>query len=53
MPEPAPRWVRMKPNTSATVTSTGSLPTTVKNTFKSYAVAHNVFRRQRARTTSR
>jgi len=22
----------------------------VKNTFKSYAVAHNVFRRQRART---
>ena len=32
----------MNPNTSATVTSTGSLPTTVKNTLKSYAVAHNV-----------
>ena len=30
----------MNPNTSATVTATGSLSTTVNNTFKSYAVAH-------------
>jgi hypothetical protein len=40
-------------STSAVVTSNGSRPTTVKNTFKSYAVANTVFGRHRARTSSK
>jgi hypothetical protein len=40
-------------NTSAAVTSAGSLPTTSKNTFKSYAVASHVFTAPRAATNSR
>lgn len=42
-----------KLNTSAVTTSNGSLATTMKNTFKSQAVANNVFGRHRARTSSR
>ncbi len=41
------------PNTSAEVTSAGSLPTTAKNTFRSYAVASHVFTAPRAPTNSR
>jgi hypothetical protein len=40
-------------NTSAAVTSAGSLPTTSKNTFRSYAVASHVFVAPRAATNSR
>jgi len=40
-------------NTSAEVTSAASLPTTSKNTFKSYAVASHVFTAPRAPTNSR
>src|ERR1035441_6184823 len=43
----------MKPNTSVPVTSAGGLPTTLKNTFKSKAVANTVFGRHRPATNSR
>src|ERR1022692_4826277 len=43
----------MKPNTSVLVTSAGGLPTTLKNTFKSKAVANTVFGRHRPATNSR
>ena len=47
------RCCAKNPNTSAVVTSAGSLPTTTKNTFKSYAVASHVFLAPRAPTNSR
>ena len=54
---PAPRlgwrWAAMKDSTSAASTSSGHLPTTVKNTFKSNAAASTVFARARAATISR
>jgi hypothetical protein len=43
----------MKASTSAVVTSTGSLATTPKNTFKSQAAASSVFGLARAATSSR
>jgi len=43
----------MKPSTSPGVTSAGHLATTAKNTFRSNAVASNVFGRHRAATNSR
>ena len=42
----------MNSNTSAVVTSAGSFPTTEKNTFRSNAVANNVFGRVRMATNS-
>jgi hypothetical protein len=47
------RWSLMKASTSAVVTSTGSLATTPKNTFKSQAAASSVFGLARAATSSR
>jgi hypothetical protein len=47
------RWDRMNDTTSASVTSAGSLPTTLKNTFRSNALASTVFGRQRAATIAR
>ena len=49
----SPRWSARKSNTSAAVTSTGSLPTTVKNDFRSNATARSVFGRHRPATNSR
>jgi hypothetical protein len=43
----------MKSNTSADVTSTGSLLTIVKNAFKSNAAARTVFGRARPATNAR
>jgi hypothetical protein len=43
----------MNRNTSAVVTANGSRSMTEKKTFRSYAVASNVFGRHRARTSSR
>jgi hypothetical protein len=47
------RWALTNPNTSAVVTSSGSRSTTPKNTLRSKAVAGSVFRRARARTSSK
>src|SRR6476661_7905820 len=47
------RWAAMNDNTSAPVTSSGTLATCVKNTFRSNAVASTVFGRARAATISR
>jgi hypothetical protein len=47
------RWSVTKAITSRAVTSPGSLPTTVKNTFKSCAYAFTVFGRARPATNSR
>ncbi len=47
------RCEAMNTNTSDSVTSTGVLPTTEKNTFRSNAVASTVFGRARAATMSR
>jgi DoxX-like family len=49
----AARWPARKSNTSAAVTSTGPLPTTVKNDFRSNATARSVFGRHRPATNSR
>ena len=43
----------MNPSTSASVTSTGFLPTTAKKTFRSNAAASTVFGLARAATMSR
>jgi len=62
--EPSPRfttvpsapWVRCartNATTSAARTSAGSLATTVKNTFKSYATANVEFSRNRAATDAK
>ena len=47
------RCAAMNDNTSAPVTSSGTLATCVKNTFRSNAVASNVFGRARAATISK
>jgi hypothetical protein len=47
------RCAVMKASTSALVTSSTGLSTTVKNTFRSIAVASTVFGRQRLDTKSR
>jgi len=38
----SPRWCAKNSNTSAATTSTGDFETTVKNVFRSNAVARNV-----------
>lgn len=43
----------MNANTSAATTSAGGLPTTVKNTFRSYATAATVLGRDRTPRNSR
>jgi hypothetical protein len=43
----------MNSNTSAVVTTVGSLLTTEKNTFKSYAIANQLFGRRRAPTNAK
>jgi hypothetical protein len=47
------RWAVMNANTSAGTTASGSLATTVKNTFRSYAAASTVFGRHRPARNSR
>ena len=49
----SPRCAARNSNTSADVTANGSRSTTVKNVFRSNAVAVNVFGRHRPATNSR
>jgi len=49
----SPRWSATNSKMSAATTSMASLPMTVKNVFKSWATARNVFGRDRPATNAR
>lgn len=51
--ERSPRWSARNSKTSAETTATGALSTTVKNAFRAWATAGNVFGLVRPATNSR